>query len=100
MSAPQTPKWTQADYDRAAEEYSLALQHAPEHMDRIRELENQLRELENQTHEQEQQMTTVVAALRPLVETCARLAGRQDILEQLPSVTDGQVLTRWLGELA
>jgi Uma2 family endonuclease len=41
----------------------------------------------------------LVAGLRPLVEERARQANRQDILERLPSVTDGPQLLAWLAEL-
>src|SRR5262249_31346418 len=46
-----------------------------------------------------QQMSDQAALLRPLVEARARLAGRQDVLDQL-ATTDSAQLTRWLVELS
>lgn len=45
------------------------------------------------------QVDGLLAALRPLVEARARLAGRQDILSALPGATSHEQLTRWLAEL-
>jgi Uma2 family endonuclease len=64
------------------------------------ELQQQVDQQREKIRALENQLTSIVAVLRPLVEARARVAGRQDILEQLPDTTDGQVLTRWLAELA
>jgi Uma2 family endonuclease len=66
---------------------------------RLSEQDKRLRERDKQLSERDQAMQTTVNSLRPLVEVRARQAGRQDILEQLPGITDGQLLAHWLAEL-
>jgi Uma2 family endonuclease len=70
--------------------------------ERDRQLTERSRELSERDHqlsERAQQLAAVLSSLRPLVETRARLAGRQDILDRLPGATDAQQLTGWLAEL-
>ncbi len=70
--------------------------------DRDRQLQDRAQELQRSQQEltqRDQQMEALTAALRPLVEAKARLAGRQDVLEQLPK-SDSVLLTRWLAELS
>jgi hypothetical protein len=68
--------------------------------EQLRLRDEQLRERDAKDRERDQQREAVTSALRPLVEVRARQAGRQDILEQLPAITDNQLLTRWLTELS
>jgi hypothetical protein len=71
-----------------------------------KELEQQLRatqqelgKRDEQLRQRDEQIAAIVQALRPLVESRARQAGRQDILDRLPLTTDSAQLTRWLTEL-
>jgi Uma2 family endonuclease/FtsZ-binding cell division protein ZapB len=52
----------------------------------------------NQTLQQERD--TFTAALRLMISPRAKVAGRQDILDALPTTTDAATLTAWLAELA
>lgn len=67
--------------------------------DAIRQQDDAIRQREEQLEVQRQRELSFVAVLRPLVEAKAQVAGRADILTQLPTTTNPQQLTLWLAEL-
>jgi Uma2 family endonuclease len=67
--------------------------------DEMRRKDEQLNEATDQLRQREREASAVIANLRALVESKARQAGRQDILDALPATTAPDTLFRWLGEL-
>jgi Uma2 family endonuclease len=67
--------------------------------DQLKERDRQLKERDDQVKAQQQRADALLGVLRGQVEAKARQAGRQDILTQLPSVTDPGQLSAWLVEL-
>jgi len=65
----------------------------------LKERDDELKARSDQLKERDDQLKAFVSVLRPIVESKARLAGREDILALLPGSTDPQQLQTWLLEL-
>jgi Uma2 family endonuclease len=70
-----------------------------EQSEQLKERDRLLKEQTDQAQAQQQRATDLAGRLRPVVEARARQVGRQDILAQLPGVTDSRQLAAWLAEL-
>jgi chromosome segregation ATPase len=93
--------------EHARELGEQARQHARELDQRDRQIDQQARQhareldqRDRQLDEQSRQWGEAVQTLRGAVTERARRHGRDDILQQLPAVSDIGQLSRWLAELA